>query len=137
MYTLFSDFFLSQSGFFRLFCYTTTRCAFAFTISFLIVFLLMPKYISFSHRWQISGQPIRDNYLPEHIVKKGTPTMGGLIFVIPTIITTIALILTDKIELTPNLLIILLVFVGYSFIGFLDDFLSIKKKNNEIFLLLC
>lgn len=57
--------------------------------------------------------------------------MGGLIFVVPTIIMTILLVLTNKIELTPNLIIILFVFTGYSFIGFLDDFLSIKKKNNE------
>ena len=57
--------------------------------------------------------------------------MGGLIFVVPTVIMTILLVLTNKIELTPNLIIILFVFTGYSFIGFLDDFLSIKKKNNE------
>ena len=63
--------------------------------------------------------------------KEGTPTMGGLIFVVPTVIMTILLVLTNKIELTPNLIIILFVFTGYSFIGFLDDFLSIKKKNNE------
>ena len=77
------------------------------------------------------GQRISIYVGENHKKKEGTPTMGGLIFVVPTVIMTILLVLTNKIELTPNLIIILFVFTGYSFIGFLDDFLSIKKKNNE------
>ena len=125
MYTLFSDFFLSQSGFFRLFCYTTTRCAFAFTISFLIVFLLMPKYISFSHRWQISGQPIRDNYLPEHIVKKGTPTMGGLMIILASLFSVL---LFSNLK---NIYVIVLScsLLLFGLIGFFDDYNKIKKKD--------
>ena len=63
--------------------------------------------------------------------KEGTPTMGGLIFILPTIIATIALVLMGKISYTSNLGIVLLVFLGYACIGFLDDFLSIRKGNNE------
>ena len=63
--------------------------------------------------------------------KEGTPTMGGLIFIIPTIIATIYLLLTGSISYTSNLGIVLLVFLGYASIGFLDDFLSIRKGNNE------
>lgn len=66
-----------------------------------------------------------------HRKKEGTPTMGGLIFIVPTIIATLVLLITGKIPYTSNLGIVLLVFVGYAFIGFLDDFLSIKKHNNE------
>ena len=57
--------------------------------------------------------------------------MGGLIFIVPTIIATVALVLTGKVSYTSNLGIVLLVFLGYALIGFLDDFLSIKKGNNE------
>lgn len=57
--------------------------------------------------------------------------MGGLIFIIPTIITTIILLLTNKIEFSVNLLIILFVFISYSLIGFLDDYISIKHKENK------
>ena len=66
-----------------------------------------------------------------HRKKAGTPTMGGLIFIIPTVLITLGLLITGKIPYTSNLGIVLLVFVGYAFIGFLDDFLSIKKHNNE------
>lgn len=71
-------------------------------------------------------------YMEEaHRKKSGTPTMGGLIFIIPTFLTTIILALMGKIEITTNLVIILFVMVGYSIIGFLDDYLIIKKKNNK------
>ena len=66
-----------------------------------------------------------------HRKKEGTPTMGGLIFIIPTVLATLGLIITNKISYTSNLGIVLLVFIGYACIGFLDDFLSIRKGNNE------
>ena len=66
-----------------------------------------------------------------HRKKDGTPTMGGLIFIIPTVVTTLGLLLFNKISYTSNLGIVLLVFLGYALIGFLDDFLSIRKGNNE------
>ena len=66
-----------------------------------------------------------------HRKKEGTPTMGGIIFIVPTVLTTLALIFANKISYTSNLGIVLLVFIGYSCIGFLDDFLSIRKGNNE------
>jgi len=77
-----------------------------------------------------AGQRI-NVYVEAHLRKSGTPTMGGLIFIIPTILTTIFLILTDKIEFSVNLLIVLFVFISYSLIGFLDDYLSIKQKQNK------
>ncbi len=67
----------------------------------------------------------------KHIQKNGTPTMGGLIFIIPAVLSTIILLLTGKVDYTSNLGIVLLVFIGYALIGFLDDFISIKRGNNE------
>ena len=77
-----------------------------------------------------AGQRI-NVYVEAHQRKSGTPTMGGLIFIIPTIITTIFLILTNKMEFSVNLLIVIFVFISYSLIGFLDDYLSIKKNENK------
>lgn len=77
------------------------------------------------------GQNISSYVGEKHKKKEGTPTFGGLIFIVPTIITTIILIITGKIELTTNLLIVLFTFVSYAFIGFLDDYLSYKKHRNE------
>ena len=76
-----------------------------------------------------AGQRI-NVYVDAHQKKSGTPTMGGIIFIIPTIITAIFLILTKRIEFSVNLLIVLFVFVSYSLIGFLDDYRSIKKNHN-------
>ena len=65
-----------------------------------------------------------------HKEKEGTPTMGGFIFIIPTILTVLMLLITDKIEYSSNLLLILLVFIGYALLGFIDDYLIVKRKNN-------
>ncbi len=107
-----------------------TKSVFALMIGFLFAIFLGLVLIPILRRKKI-GQRISIFVGDAHKKKEGTPTMGGLIFVVPTIITTIILILMKKLELTPNLMIILFVFLGYSIIGFLDDFLSIKKKNNE------
>ena len=77
------------------------------------------------------GQRISSYVGEVHKKKEGTPTMGGLIFVLSTLLAMTGLIVTHKIELTTNLLIVLFVFVGYALIGFLDDFLSLKHKKNE------
>lgn len=77
------------------------------------------------------GQRVSAFVRQTHIKKNGTPTMGGLIFIIPTLVGTIFLALTDKIAYTSNLGIVILVFFGYALIGFLDDYTSIKRENNE------
>ena len=87
MFTLLNDFFLNTDGIFRLFSYTTFRCGFAMMLAFIFIFLLMPRYIAFSHKWQNHGQPIREDCLPSHIEKKGTPTAGGVMAILATIIS--------------------------------------------------
>ena len=77
------------------------------------------------------GQKISVFVRSAHRKKEGTPTMGGLIFIIPTVGATLFLLLTHKIAYTSNLGIVLLVFIGYACIGFLDDFLSIRRGKNE------
>ena len=77
------------------------------------------------------GQRISVFVGESHRKKEGTPTMGGIIFILPTILVTLILLLTGKMEYTTNLGIVLIVFIGYALIGFLDDFLSIKRGNNE------
>ena len=78
-----------------------------------------------------AGQRISSYVSNRHQVKEGTPTLGGLIFIIPTLLVVIFLLATGKMELSEDLKIVLFVFISYSFIGFLDDFLSLKKGKNE------
>ncbi len=65
-----------------------------------------------------------------HKKKQGVPTMGGLIFIIPTIISTIILLLLNKIEFSSNLFLILFIFLSYALLGFIDDMIKIKRQNN-------
>ena len=65
-----------------------------------------------------------------HSKKEGTPTMGGIIFIIPTLISMVILLALNKLELTENLLIVLFVFLSYAALGFIDDYLIIKRNNN-------
>lgn len=107
-----------------------TKAVFAVMLGFLSSALLGLFLVPLLKKLRV-GQKISIFVGQAHRQKEGTPTMGGLIFIIPTVLITLALIITDKISYTSNLGIVLLVFIGYALIGFLDDFLSIKKGDNE------
>ena len=66
-----------------------------------------------------------------HAYKNGTPTIGGLIFIIPTLLTMIFLYLRGSLEITHSLLIIIFVFISYALLGLTDDLLKVKFKNND------
>ena len=66
-----------------------------------------------------------------HIKKDGTPTLGGIIFIIPTIISLVFLCLKNSISLNHNLIILVFVFLSYALLGFFDDYLKLKYKNND------
>lgn len=80
---------------------------------------------------RLKASQIINKYLERHNIKKNTPTMGGLIFIIPTIILIILLYIFNRISISYNFLILVFVFISYGFIGFIDDYLIIKKKNNR------
>ena len=91
---------------------TLTKSLFALMIGFILATISGLIAIPILKKIK-AGQRI-NVYVEAHRNKSGTPTMGGIIFIIPTIITTIFLILTDKIEFSVNLLIVLFVFISYS-----------------------
>ncbi len=76
------------------------------------------------------GQKLSTYLEKKHKKKEGVPTLGGLIFIIPTILTVIILLAFGKIELSRNLEIVLFVFLAHAFLGFIDDYLIIKRGNN-------
>ena len=88
-----------------------------------------------------AGQNVSTTIGERHMKKNGTPTLGGLIFIVPTIITLILLKFKGSIDISYNLLIIMIVFLAYGFLGFADDWLKIKFHNNKglsiMFKLLC
>lgn len=107
-----------------------TKSVFAIMIGFLLSTVIGLILVPILRKKKL-GQRISSYVGENHKKKEGTPTMGGIIFVLATIITILGLILAKKLELTTNLLIVMFVFVGYALIGFLDDFLSLKRKKNE------
>ncbi len=108
---------------------TLTKTVLALMIGFILSTILGIVLIPILKSLK-AGQSL-SKYLEErHQSKSGTPTMGGLIFIIPTIITMIILRLMDKITISYNFLIVLFTFIGYFLIGFIDDYLIIKKHNN-------
>lgn len=77
------------------------------------------------------GQRISAFVGSNHRKKEGTPTMGGLVFIVPTVVITLLLVAFEYLKLTSDLFIVLVVFIGYALLGFLDDYLSIKRKEND------
>ena len=106
-----------------------TKSVLAVMIGFL--FSLLIGMILIPYLKEKAYQRLNMYLIREHRNKEHTPTMGGFIFIIPTIITTILFYFTGKISFSYNLLIIFFVFIGYAFIGFLDDYLIIKRNNNK------
>lgn len=66
-----------------------------------------------------------------HVKKEGTPTIGGLIFIIPTILSILFLFFRGSLDLNHNLVILIFVFLAYALLGFIDDILKVKYHNNE------
>ena len=99
-----------------------------FGIALLLTAGLMPVFIPLLQRMKF-GQSIRVEGPESHMKKTGTPTMGGLVFLISIIATALGVaIFTDL--LVVELMILLLVLFGYGLIGFLDDFIKVVLKRN-------
>lgn len=99
-----------------------------FTLSLVIVLVTMPAFIKFLKKLSFR-QTISEYSLDEDQKKAGTPIMGGILFIITPLIVT--LITNPKAYLDRDTLIVMLAFVGYGIIGFIDDYLIAVKKNNE------
>ncbi|AMG60932.1 phospho-N-acetylmuramoyl-pentapeptide-transferase [Staphylococcus lugdunensis] len=97
-------------------------------IALLITFVLVPVLIPTLKRMKF-GQSIREEGPESHMKKTGTPTMGGLTFLISIIITSlIAVFFVDK---SNPIILLLFVTIGFGLIGFIDDYIIVVKKNNQ------
>lgn len=101
-------------------------------IIFLIISIISFNFlIKYLHKKQI-GQAIRKVGPKKHLKKSGTPTMGGILIIINTCLFLLIFLKIFKINVNVKVLIMLLLpFIGYGLIGFIDDYLIIKKHNNE------
>ena len=97
---------------------------FIFAIICGLIFIPFLKKINFR-------QHVSETIGERHQKKEGTPTMGGIIFIFPVLITLFLLYLRGSIEINHNLIIVLLVFLSYAVLGFIDDWLKVRYHNNQ------
>ncbi|MFP6538196.1 phospho-N-acetylmuramoyl-pentapeptide-transferase [Latilactobacillus sp. VITA-14] len=95
---------------------------------FVITVIFMPLFIGYLH-FKKEGQTIREEGPKWHAKKNGTPTMGGLLFIIAAVVSSIWVGLFLK-QLTNSLLIAMFILVLYGILGFSDDFIKVFRKQN-------
>ncbi|HEX3673708.1 MAG TPA: phospho-N-acetylmuramoyl-pentapeptide-transferase [Rhizomicrobium sp.] len=114
-------------SFFNVFRYITFRAGGGLLTALLIAFLMGPSTINWLRLKQGKGQPIRADGPQRHIVEKqGTPTMGGLLILVPAVIAT--LLWADLTDL--YVWIVLLVTISFGMLGFADDYLKVTKRSS-------
>jgi len=113
-------------GSFSVFNYISLRAVLAVITSLVVSFLFGPWFIKKLGHYSF-GQYIRADGPEGHLVKSGTPTMGGGLILISVLISS--LLWSD---LTNNLVwLLIVVIVGFGFIGLLDDYSKIKNKKSD------
>lgn len=117
-----------QFAFFNLIRYQTFRAGCAVFTALLLSFYFGPKIIRWLKAKQAEGQPIRLDGPESHLVtKKGTPTMGGVMILLAVSVSTLLWA-----DLSNHAVwIVLLVTLGFGFIGFMDDYLKLTKRNSR------
>ena len=119
---------VDQYAFFRLFRYLTFRSGGAVLTALLVAFFMGPPLIRWLKLKQGKGQPIRSDGPQRHIVEKqGTPTMGGLLILIPVLSAT--LLWADLAN--PYVWIVMFVTLSYGVLGFADDYLKVAKRSSD------
>ena len=98
-------------------------------IAFILVVVLMPTFIRTYQKAKISGQQMHED-VKQHMAKAGTPTMGGLVFLVVGILVALVFLFTMG-NAMPSALMILFILFLYGTVGFLDDFLKVFRKINE------
>ncbi len=118
--------FHTKISFLNVFRYITFRTIVSALTSLIIFLLLGDKVIEFLKKKQI-GQPIQEDGPSNHKSKQGTPTMGGVFIILTVLFST--LLWADP--LNPYILICLGILVSFGAIGFIDDYLKVKRKENK------
>jgi len=113
----------AQYSFLNVLRYITVRMMLAAMIALAMSLMLGPSFI---RRMRSFGQPV-SQYAPEnHLAKKGTPTMGGLLIVSALLISSLMMADLDNIYVLTTLGVTL----GYAALGFIDDWQKVTKRSN-------
>jgi len=110
---------------FNVFVYLTFRGAFAALTTLLICFVFGGKIIEYLHRLKV-GQSVREDGPATHLVKTGTPTMGGVFIILSVVI---AMLFWGDLR-NMAIWITMGAFLAFGTIGFIDDFLKVTRHNS-------
>jgi phospho-N-acetylmuramoyl-pentapeptide-transferase len=117
-----------QLAFFRLFRYLTFRSGGAVITALVFAFIVNGSLIQWLKVKQGKGQPIRADGPQRHIIEKaGTPTMGGLLILLPWLLATL---LWANLQ-NEYIWIALFVTVAYGLLGFADDYRKVTKRTSD------
>ncbi|MCA9687861.1 MAG: phospho-N-acetylmuramoyl-pentapeptide-transferase, partial [Myxococcales bacterium] len=114
-----------QLGLLNVFRYLTFRTAGAVLTALLLSLWLGPRFIEMLRRLSI-GQNIREVGPKTHQVKAGTPTMGGLLILFALLVPTLLWARLDN----PLVWIAMATTLGFGAVGFLDDYLKVRRGRN-------
>ena len=109
-----------------LFQYISFRSALAFILSLLFSTIYGKRIINYLQRKQV-GESVRDLGLEGQVEKAGTPTMGGVIIILATLIPVVLLAELDNVYIV--ILVVTTVWMGL--IGFVDDYIKVFKKDKD------
>ncbi len=98
-------------------------------VSLVFTLFLTPLFIRLFRRLQW-GQFIRDDGPVSHHAKRGTPTMGGVVIILASVIGYLVGHLTGGLAMTPSGLLVLFLMVGLGLVGFTDDFLKTRHQRS-------
>ena len=98
-------------------------------VAYFLTVLMLPRLIKYLHVLKF-GQAIREEGPQSHMHKKGTPTMGGISFIVSIVISLIIAMILDSGNIQYYILFIYTTF-SFSIIGYIDDMLIVVKKKND------
>ncbi len=113
-------------GFLNVLRYLPFRAICSTITAMMLSFMLAPWFIRELQRKQI-GQVVRADGPATHLVKSGTPTMGGALILLCVLVPTILWCDLDNLFVLATCIVT----IGYGVIGYLDDYLKIKAKNSK------
>jgi phospho-N-acetylmuramoyl-pentapeptide-transferase len=96
-----------------------------FVVTFILALMAGPILIPILRRLKF-GQTVRDDGPSTHLKKTGTPTIGGLIFLIPVIMVSIVFA-----SVYPEMIPLAIALGGFGIIGFIDDFIKVVRKRKD------
>ncbi|MBZ2123636.1 Phospho-N-acetylmuramoyl-pentapeptide-transferase [Streptococcus gordonii] len=97
--------------------------------TFILTIIGIPAFIRFYQKARISGQQMHED-VKQHQAKAGTPTMGGTVFLLASIVASFVIALFSG-NLSSSVTTILFILFLYGLVGFLDDFLKVFRRINE------